>query len=118
MIFQADKPSIAWRYYRESPGRWVIVDFPNRFAEDPAWYDIVHDFLRTLEDLRLARIDPMGRVDAEIFYDLYVKWASSNDREVLDKKAFTIRLQHHGITKHKIGRNWVYKGIIRSRSLT
>jgi len=39
MIFQADKPSIAWRYYRESPGRWVIVGFPNRFAEDPAWYD-------------------------------------------------------------------------------
>jgi len=74
--------------------------------------DQVYNFIRTLEEPRLAKRDPNGRVEARWFYELYTRWAEREGLEVLAKKNFTEQLAEHGVQKVKSGKLELYKGIM------
>jgi P4 family phage/plasmid primase-like protien len=125
--------------------RWILVDFPNIFPEDPTWYernvtpelrdqaltvgleavrevlergaftgesdvrerwleesDQVYRFIKELERLNLAKLDPNGRVRDKDLYRIYTEWAKKEGVNVLDQAVFTRSLKRHRIVKRDI----------------
>jgi putative DNA primase/helicase len=73
--------------------------------------DPLEDFLTECCEIRLS---PDARVAAGSLWDGYIRWANSNsERQPLDRRAFTQRLEAKGFIKHRVGhdRTWTWFGI-------
>jgi len=74
-------------------------DVRERWLEES---DQVYRFIKDLERLNLARMDPNGRVRDKDLYRIYVEWARIEGVNVLDQPVFTRSLKRHRIMKKDI----------------